>query len=95
MTNVYWTSDDAVLQMPLGGGAATTIASMVTAENIAVDAQYVYSTDGFFTGGEKKVPIGGGPLKTHSDGQSGPGFVAVDATSVYWTTLNSIKKAPK
>jgi hypothetical protein len=42
-----------------------------------------------------KVPIGGGAIVTLACDQAGPGFIAVDATDVYWTRDGAVMKAPK
>jgi hypothetical protein len=99
--HVYWTSAQggnkggAVLEMPLGGGAITTLASagLVGPFAIAVDATNAYFTDGFVGGGVIEVPLGGGTPVTLFAAPPGlpvlqsqqPWSVAVDAKNVYWT----------
>jgi hypothetical protein len=86
-TNIYWTTQGArtVMQMPIAGGAAITLASnQATPEAMAIDATSVYWTNND-DGTVMKVPIGGGPVVTLATGQGTVPGVAVDATSVYWT----------
>ena len=106
-TNLYWTALDRtstsglVLQMPLEGGAPTTLATahLGTLGGIAVDGSNVYFPDlgtspcGVQTcGAIVKVPIGGGAAVTVASAPSyGYGStLAVDATSVYFTSARGV-----
>jgi hypothetical protein len=94
--NVYWTMNGAtdpgagaVMQVPIGGGTATTLASgQAPPLAIAVDNTSVYwlSADRILN-----VPIGGGSATTLVSGQS-PSAIAVDATSLYWANGDSVMK---
>ncbi len=89
-SGVYWLEWGASLQsVPIGGGAATTLATGLT--SAAVSGLALDSTNVYFTGdmGVKAVPIGNGTPVTlfASDSSAAPVGVAVDATSVYWTNL--------
>jgi hypothetical protein len=97
-----------VMKVPIDGGALVTLASVpnpLAACGIAVDATSVYW--GTMTSQNldpapialMKVPIGGGtPTTLASDAFPGAFGsqcgIAVDATSVYWTTQQSILKVP-
>ena len=89
-TSVYWTTDvinGTVMKVPIGGGTPTTFASAQGVSGpIAVDTTSVYyctyGADGEI-GTVMKVPVGGGARTTLASGH--PIYIAVDATSVYWT----------
>jgi hypothetical protein len=53
---------------------------------MATDGQNVYVAD--LNGGIIKVPVGGGAPTTLST--MATGVVAIDSTSVYWTSGNSV-----
>jgi hypothetical protein len=89
----------SVMKVALEGGAPTKLASIGYLPDsdvlkgdgtgtIAVDATSVYwtDTDNDFDS-VRKVPLGGGTVKTLAQGSYGSGrSIAVDASSVYWTT---------
>jgi hypothetical protein len=102
-TNAYWINAGAVLQRANSGGPVLTLASGQAANGIAVDSSYVYwtSTGTMGTDGAiMKAPI----MRTPNGGetvikvQSAPnpnGYLAVDATQVYWTAGDTVWKASK
>jgi hypothetical protein len=91
-TSVPWTNyGGGVMKVPIGGGTPTTVASSpYAAMGIAVDQASVYwiaGGRGANDGAVLKVPLGGGtPLTLAPPGNA---WLAVDATSVYWTTTNA------
>lgn len=99
--NLYWIDDtlNAVTEMPIGGGAVTTLASGLLSwfgGSLGVDARNVYFTSPA-AGTITQVPIGGGTLVTVASGQD-PYGVAVNPTSVFWTVVGppgSVDSAPK
>jgi hypothetical protein len=87
--NVYWTTSDEVLGMPLAGGAPIVLANgQELPHGLAVDATSVYwaNTDGSVM----KAPVGGGAWALLATGSSyevpvvGIRNLAVDSESVYW-----------
>jgi hypothetical protein len=104
-TNLYWAdvgtgNNGDIMRMPIGGASGTPIASGLNSPHALItDGVSVY----WVTGDPKvyKVPVGGGmPTLITADTAS---FVAVDATSVYWTkygassgsTGSIVKATPK
>ncbi len=85
--------DGTVVQIPLGGGAPTTLASKVEVvydaaylNAIASDATYVYWVDGASgsDGAIMRAPISGGTPTALYTGQYVPQAVASDGTHVVW-----------
>jgi hypothetical protein len=86
-TNVYWTTVNAVMQAPIAGGGATTLASGQPPQAIAVDATNVYFTSSLINAALISVPIGGGTPRTVSP-TFGGNSIAVRAGYVYGTLGN-------
>ncbi len=96
--NVYWVrigqtfGDSAILAVPRAGGLPVTLVQGAEPVNIATDGEYVYWS-GPLAAMVARVPVGGGtvePLATDS-----PDCVAVDDTSVYWSSGGSVSAIPK
>lgn len=98
--NVYWTENGTVMKASKSGGAPVTIASgQGNPLAIAVDANNVYWTN--YSGGEvMQAALGGGtPIALATMGKAQPSFLALDATTVYFTTAEinngAVMKVPK
>jgi hypothetical protein len=99
-------ADGSVMQADLDGGALIALATGLDVPTaLALDGTSVYWTnygpDACPAGGPcvsqgtvMKVPIGGGAVTTLASGQVHPQGIAVDTTSVYFTTDTQIMKVP-
>jgi hypothetical protein len=97
--NVYWSGQNGVYKVPLGGGTNTTLATYFYPADIAIDATYVYvirPCNGA-CGEIHKVPIAGGTDVILAPTQSTPSGIAVDQTHVYWTNYGdgTVKRVHK
>ena len=81
--HVYF-GGSAVGYVPVGGGAPVTLASAGTVTSIAVDAGYLYFTDGD-DGTVGRVPVGGGPKTLLASGFALPRAIAVSGGNVYFS----------
>jgi hypothetical protein len=88
-TSVYWTewNGGTVKKVDLAGltSPVTLATGFTTPAAVVVNASAVYFIDG---SGIYKVGLDGGTITTLVSG-SGGGYLALDATHVYWTTLGS------
>jgi hypothetical protein len=97
-TRLYWAGTDGVRASPLSGGTPVTLASGPSGQvpvrqvPVTVDASNIYWWNECVAPGScngdalMKAPLSGGAPITLASGQVLPGRIAVDATSVYWTT---------
>ena len=96
--NVYWTTADGVLSIPIGGvadgGAPTTLASMQGASaGVAVEGKTVLWAQSGSRYDVNSVPVGGGSTRklTPACGVgvacAGVAGLAADADNVYWSPL--------
>ena len=96
---IYWVAiappPGGIVKLALTGGVPVTIGStsgpLPNTTGLAIDDTNAYFSYG---GSVAKVPLAGGTPVILAFGQ-GPSLIAVDATSVYWRTGDSIMKAPK
>jgi hypothetical protein len=92
---VYWAemTNGTIMKVPVGGGDATTVAvDLVGADQLAIDGAYLYVTVGFESsspGTIVKIAKDGSSRAVLAAGQIAPSGIAVDATSVYWSTMGS------
>jgi hypothetical protein len=100
-----------IMRVAIDGGTPTTLASDQTGPAaIALDPDFVYWTNAGQAESPTGAPIGpsnatglsvmkvsraGGPPVTLESNQNSPGFIAVDATSVYFCTADSLRKIAK
>ncbi len=109
-TSVYWCDqgtcpsdggacNGAVMKVPLGGGAAVPLASVLRPDGIAVDSTNIYWTDQGSTvepyadstaGTVMQMPLNGSSAVTLASGQNWPSAIAVDGTNVYWTNSGGV-----
>jgi hypothetical protein len=93
-TNVYWSQpgsgvleDGAVMSVPVMGGTPTTVASGTSPGTIYADSAGVYWSDGLLgTINVVRLPLGTGGPAVLAANQGWVMAIAVDSTSVYWTT---------
>jgi hypothetical protein len=89
VAKVFWSDGAQIRSIPVGGGSPTVLATPDQPFQVQLDAANVYWTS--FGGEVASTPLAGGAITTLvSSATSGntypPYFLAVDATSVYWTT---------
>jgi hypothetical protein len=93
-SNLCFADYDQVLEVPLGGGAAQTLASGQPVLSVAMDASNLYwtSTDGLL----KKEALGGGAVTTLATGAAsgGVGAMTVLGSNVYWQSDPGILVTP-
>jgi hypothetical protein len=98
--NVYFADGQSVFKVPLDGGAPPTLLAMASdVSALAADATNVYWLE-FLAGSLKRVAIRGGAATTlatglriplrRSAGEPVPFGLALDATTVYWTSENAV-----
>jgi hypothetical protein len=85
-------------EVPVGGGALSTLYSGGNPAGLVTDGTSAYWTNWGASGTVVKIPIGGGALTTVASGQNDPLGIAVDTTSVYFTdqgtgTINKVALA--
>lgn len=92
-TNVYASTQTAIVKVPIAGGAPVTLASVSQDDSIsglAVSGDSVYwSESGETDGGSEvlilSVPISGGSVTTIATASGFASALATDATSLYWS----------
>ncbi|HEX8789452.1 MAG TPA: protease pro-enzyme activation domain-containing protein [Polyangiaceae bacterium] len=85
-THVFFDADDEIAVVPVGGGAETNIAPSTESFGMAIDSTNVYWTN-TATFGVMKVPkAGGSPVVLATTSGFNPIRIAVDGTTVYFTT---------
>jgi sugar lactone lactonase YvrE len=96
-TNAFWADEGdpnvpnsgSIMKKPLDPNAAANPVTLVSGgapQGIAVDGRYAYWTDSQAQT-VNRVPLAGGAPTTVATRQVAPLAIAVDETSVYWTTV--------
>lgn len=85
-SDLYWLTLDAVMHEPLDGGKAVAIAntSQTIANNLTLDAAYLYWSSGSVDASIYRAPLNGGTVETIATNQANPTSVAVDNGVVFW-----------
>jgi hypothetical protein len=77
-----------IFKLPRNGGAAITLTSNGYTQHLTTDGQHVYYLGGSTTYNYiMRVPVMGGNAERLTTTETG-GKLAIDATSIYWTTHN-------
>ena len=104
---LYWTksSGGRVSRAMPDGTSPEAIWTGTTAGSFmfcpALDDAWVYWREGFqnpMSGTARVVRLpkdGSGPKEVLADGQAGPRYLTIDATHVYWTTAESVRRVAK
>ena len=89
--SVYWTVNNTVNQIAVGGGSPLPLASHQSVPSaIATDGVNVYWTDAGI-GTVNQIGIGGGSPVTLASHQINPSAIATDGINVYWTNNEDVK----
>ena len=93
--NLYWTTNQGVMAMPLSGGAPMLLASSPGGNSLVrSDGANVFWTSQA-QGTVSRVAVGGGPVAILAMGQSAPLGIALDASTVYFTSAMGTYSVPK
>lgn len=99
-TSIYVGDDSSVKRLPIGGGEAEQLASGSGSRRLEIDDTHVYWTNADAST-VRKVPVAGGEVVILATGYFESHEVALDATTVYWTTpgegpsVGAVNKVPK
>ena len=85
-SDLYWLALDQVMHLPLDGGTAVSIAqtTQTIANNLTLDATYLYWSSGSVSASIYRAPLNGGTVETIATNQANPTSVAVDNGVVFW-----------
>jgi hypothetical protein len=90
-TSVYfaWSSDLVMLPVSTSGPPLLLANGLINVTRIVTDGAYVYWLDGQTI---SKVPCGGGPKTVLYTTSGNAADLAVDASSIYWTSSSAVMK---
>lgn len=97
-TNVYWIRATAgtIMKMPKAGGTPTLVATAADARRLAVDDTHLYWTrNANGIGGVSRIALAGGSVEPLVTGRLGVHELALDSSSVFYSTSTVVEKIAK
>jgi hypothetical protein len=95
---IYFAAKDTIDAVPISCGTPQHLGPAQTPGPVVADGPFIYYSEGASTTGRiSKVPKSGGPLTVVANTATRAGSLAIDATSIYWSSNleGTIRKAAK